>query len=118
MSPIADTHLISRAPRYPIEIFMRYRTSDEAPWREARTENISRSGVLFRTDHAMPIQASIEMLLPLPAEVSGADTATVVCRGRVVRTEAPADSTDWPAVAATIGACRLTHELEGDPRRI
>jgi hypothetical protein len=112
----------TRAPRYPLRIPLRYRPSGDQQWREGRTENISRSGVLFRTDHLMPLQTPIEMLLALPAEVGGGeDAATVICRGRIVRTEVPkgAENDDErPAVAATIAGYRLAHAQGNDPRRI
>ena len=112
----------TRAPRYPLRITLRYRQAGDPQWREGRTENISRSGVLFRTDHLMPLQTPIEMLLALPAEVvGGEDAATVICRGRVVRTEPAMDESDAdarPAVAATIAGYRLAHSPGNDPRRI
>src|SRR6185436_1176121 len=71
-----DSHaLVPRAARYTIEIPMRYRPAGESQWREAKTENISRSGVLFRTSHIEPLQVSIEMLLALPVEVGGGENA-------------------------------------------
>jgi hypothetical protein len=115
-----DPPALSRAPRYPIRIPMRYRPSGDPLWREGQTENISRSGVLFRTDHLMPLQTPIEMLLPLPFDVSrGVEAATVICRGRVVRAE-PGETPDdpRPAVAATIAGYRLAHAQGNDPRRI
>jgi hypothetical protein len=113
---------LNRAPRYRLQIPLRYRPSGDHQWREGRTENISRSGVLFRTDHLMPLQTPIEMLLALPVEVGGGeDAATVICRGRVVRTQ-PADGASGddgqPAVAATIAGYRLAHLQGNDPRRI
>jgi len=70
----------------------------------------------------MPLQTPIEMLLALPAEVGGGeDAATVICRGRIVRTELPkgAENDDErPAVAATIAGYRLAHAQGNDPRRI
>ena len=104
-----------RATRYPIQIAMRYRSPGSRQWREGRTENISRSGVLFRTDHLMPLQTPIEMLFALPVDVEG-QNATVICRGRVVRMEGTADDMQ-PAVAATISGYRLTHS-QVDPRRV
>ena len=122
--PNSNKPAFTRAPRYPLRIPLRYRQSGEQLWHEGRTENISRSGVLFRTDHLMPLQTPIEMLLALPAEVGGGeDAATVICRGRVVRTE-PVTGEDVaaddarPAVAATIAGYRLAHSQGNDPRRI
>ena len=109
---------VDRAPRYPIQISMFYRSHGDQHWQQGRTENISRSGVLFRTDHMMPLQTPIEMLLALPVEVGGGHNATVICRGRVVRMESTADEDTRPAVAATISGYRLTHTQASDPRRI
>jgi len=111
----------TRAPRYTIRIPLRYRSSGEQRWRDGDTENISRSGVLFRTEDPMPPQTTIEILLALPAELAGnGAAATVLCRGRVVRTEAAGQSNGdvRPAVAATIAGYRLAHVQGNDPRRI
>src|SRR6266446_9416487 len=103
------TRYARRARRYPIRLAMRFRPSGDSQWSDARTENISRSGVLFRTSHVMRRATPIEMLLALPVEVGGAN-APVICRGRVVRTERSADNDrdPMPAVAATIAGYRLT----------
>ncbi len=110
----------ARAPRYPLRIPLRYRSSHDEQWRDGQTENISRSGVLFRTDRAMPLQTPIEIVLALPPEVAGEGAAaTVICRGRIVRTEDRSDQGDArPAMAATIAGYRLAHLQGNDPRRI
>jgi hypothetical protein len=97
---------------------MRYRPSGERLWSEGHTENISRSGVLFRADQPVPLRATIVMLLALPVEIGGGENAIVICRGRVVRAEPARDDNPRPAVAATITGYRLTHVHESDPRRI
>jgi len=111
------TKYAKRARRYPIRLAMRFRSSGDHQWRDARTENISRSGVLFRTSDVMPKATHIEMLMTLPAEVGG-EGATVICRGRIVRTEPAHDVDAQPAVAATIAGYRLMHVQGSDPRRI
>ena len=103
-----------RAPRFPIRLPVKYRPSGTTDWLDGRTENISRSGVLFRTDHLMPVQTPIEFLMALPEEVGGGGSATVICRGRVVRTEPPKPDDPQPAVAATIAGYRFTHAQRGD----
>jgi hypothetical protein len=107
-----------RAPRYPIRTTMLYRVPGSKQWRQGRTENISRSGVLFRTDHQMSLEAPIDMLLELPVEVAGGRNASVVCRGRVVRLEGVPDDDTERAVAATITNYRLTHSQAIDPKRL
>jgi PilZ domain-containing protein len=110
--------LSQRAARFAIQIPMRYRFAGEPHWYDGETENISRSGVLFRTSQPIPRFTPIEMMLALPKEVGGGDDAAVICRGRVVRTE-PASADDArPAVAATIAGFRLAHVQGNDPRRI
>ena len=109
----------TRAMRYPIRMPIRYRVSGELQWREGRTENISRSGVLFRTGDALTMRSAVEMMLTLPPEISGSrDQATVICRGRIVRTAPAHDGDPQPAFAATIAGYRLAHWQENDPRRI
>jgi hypothetical protein len=116
--------LVPRAPRFEIRVPVKYRPSGATDWRDGRTENISRSGVLFRTDLAMSVQTPIELLMALPEEVGG-ESAPVLCRGRVVRTEPPKPDDPRPAVAAAIAGYRLAHSpghpadpQASDPRRI
>ena len=115
-----DTMLAgTRALRYPNRMPIRYRLSGELQWREGRTENISRSGVLFRTGDTLAMRTAVEMLMTLPPEISGSrEQATVICRGRIVRAVPPHDGEPEPAVAATIAGYRLAHWQENDPRRI
>jgi hypothetical protein len=98
-----------RAQRYTVRIPLKYRPSGTADWWEGRTENISRSGVLFRTEHVMPLQTPVDVLMPLPEEVGGAGSGMVICNGRVVRTEPPQPDEPRPAVAVTISSYRLQH---------
>jgi hypothetical protein len=114
-----ETMLVgTRAIRYPIRMPIRYRVSGEFYWHEGRTENISRSGVLFRTEQPLAMRTAVEMLMTLPAEISGGNQATVVCRGRVVRVVPAGAEEPQPAIAATIAGYRLAHWQENDPRRI
>ena len=108
----------TRAPRFPLRIALRYRPAGEADWREARSENISRSGVLFRTDQSPEMQTAIEMMLSLHGEIGEDVYGTVICRGRVVRVEPGVPGDPRPAVAATIAGYRLMHSQGNDPRRI
>jgi CheY-like chemotaxis protein len=91
-----------RAQRFLLHLPLKYRPVGENDWRAGTTENISRSGMLFRAEEMVPANVQIEINLVLPAEIAGLSAAEVVCRAEVVRAieaESPAMS---PALAAKI----------------
>jgi hypothetical protein len=96
-----------RAPRFSIEIPFYFRRRGEGSWREGMLDNISRSGVLFRTHEALEQSTPIEMHFALPLQVSGQPGALVACRGFVVRAEPAGDPDRPPAFAATISRYRF-----------
>ena len=88
-----------RAPRFALHLPLRYRTIGESGWHDGLTENISRSGVLFRAKDLLQVSTPVEMTFALPLANLGPE---VLCRGQVVRTVPPSGPSDRPAVAATI----------------
>ena len=88
-----------RARRFPLGLALRYRCVGDPEWHEGLTENISRSGVLFRTTHIFDIDTPLEMSFTLPA---GRVAPAVNCQGRVVRTVLPARAQAPPGMAASI----------------
>jgi hypothetical protein len=96
-----------RAPRFAIEVPFYFRRRGEGSWRQGMTDNISRSGVLFRSRELLNEQTPIDMHFELPLQVSGRPGAVVACRGFVVRAVDP-ESPDAPcAMAATISRYRF-----------
>jgi len=75
-----------RAARFKMQTSVRYRVVGDKAWRKGQTENISRSGVLFRVERALEPRAPIEMRLTLPVTLAGEAAASIVCLGRIVRT--------------------------------
>jgi hypothetical protein len=108
----------ARAPRFVLQIPLRYRPAGDVAWREGRSENISRSGVLFRAEHSMDTETPIEMMLALWGELGEDAAGMVICKGRIVRIEAGGGGDPRAAVAATIAGYRLVHAQGTDPRRI
>jgi hypothetical protein len=104
-----------RARRYVIPMSMMYRAAGDPMWHEGRTENVSRSGVLFLAEHVMKPDTSIEMVLMLPIEIAGETAGTAMCRGRIIRAVAPVSFEARPALAAAILEC---DPVPQDPRRI
>jgi hypothetical protein len=91
-----------RASRFPLHLFVRYRRVGDPQWHEGKTENISRSGVLFRAEDSMQVDTDLEIRLELPVAAPGSARPEVSCRGRVVRTIAPSDNEPWPGSAIAI----------------
>ena len=98
-----------RAQRFNLQLPMRYRLVGDNAWREGTTENISRSGMLFRAEEVIPTNVQLEINLVLPAEIAGLSAAEVVCRGEIVRATQPEQPTMHPAVAAKILQYHFQH---------
>jgi len=98
-----------RAQRFKLNLPLRYRQIGERDWRAGTTENISRSGLLFRAEEPIAPTVQLEINLVLPAEIAGLASTEVMCRGEVVRAvqaETPAMS---PALAAKIIQYHFQH---------
>lgn len=91
-----------RAKRLNLQLPLKYRQPGEPAWSQGTTENISRSGMLFRTEKPLIPQLQLEIKLVLPPEITGLPTAEVVCRGQVVRALSSDTGTTSPVVAAKI----------------
>jgi PAS domain S-box-containing protein len=98
-----------RAQRFNLHLPLRYRQVGEQDWRQGTTENISRSGMLFRAEESISPNAQLEINLVLPVEIAGLTAAEVVCRGEVVRTLQPGEKATTPALAAKILQYRFQH---------
>jgi PAS domain S-box-containing protein len=99
----------ARAQRFQLHLPLRYRRLGEKDWHSGKTENISRSGMLFQGDEALQPNSQLEINLVLPAEIAGLSETEVVCRGEVVRTVEAQGSTLTPALAARILQYHFQH---------
>ena len=98
-----------RAQRFNLTLPLRYRLLGEQDWRSGTTENISRSGLLFRADELLQPSAQLEINLVLPAEIAGLSAAEVICRGEIVRSVRPENTGIQPALAAKILQYHFQH---------
>jgi len=96
------SYLVVRAPRFPLQLSVRYRTVEDREWRRGETENISHSGVLLRTADALDVNTIVELRVHLAMPNPGGEAAEVSCLGRVVRTEPPCPKRAWPGTAVVI----------------
>ena len=99
----------TRAQRFQLHLPLRYRRLGETRWHVGKTENISRSGMLFQADEALQPHSQLEINLVLPAEIAGLSETEVVCRGEVVRTVESPESKVSPALAARILQYHFQH---------
>lgn len=73
-----------RAVRFPVQTAIRFRTG-QGKWLTGNIENVSRSGVLFRSSSRIPTDMELKMGFSLPD--AAAPKTEVECVGRVVRVE-------------------------------
>jgi hypothetical protein len=71
----------SRAQRFSLQMPLHYRKSGMLNWQEARTVNISRTGILFHTDESLELNSTLDISVSFPSD------ATMFCQGSIVRSE-------------------------------
>ena len=98
----------NRAPRYPLQMTIRFRRCGDDTWQEGQTLNISESGVLFRTS-GPPVTRDTTLEMALEMSALGPRIANVTCTGRVVRAASATQST--ATVAATIERYHLARSI-------
>jgi hypothetical protein len=77
-----------RSSRFPIEREIRYKTLNQRTELMAgvgKTLNISSSGVLFTSEHDMPLGTRLEVSISWPAQLNERCLLNLVARGRVTR---------------------------------
>jgi two-component system, cell cycle sensor histidine kinase and response regulator CckA len=100
---------ILRAKRFNLQLPLKYRPLGQAAWSKGTTENISRSGMLFRAEEAIQPHVQLEINLVLPSEITGLSTAEAVCTSEVVRAVHSPPATMGPAIAAKILRYEFPH---------
>ena len=76
-----------RARRVEIEVPVRYRLSGDANWITGWTENISRSGVLFRGPKELDLDTSIEIAIAVSIDTPVGASSDILCDAQIVRNE-------------------------------
>lgn len=75
------------APRFSLQLPMRYRPQGDSRWREATTKNVSSSGALFLTDEPLQPGRKLEIEILMMAS-SPLKPSRVVATSEVVRQNA------------------------------
>ncbi len=74
-----------RASRMKAEVSLTFRPVGGFSWSQGRMENISKSGILLKTQQAVNVGTRIEMKFAPPPDVWENATGLVLCRGKIVR---------------------------------
>lgn len=102
----------SRAERFMIQLPVRYRTPESPEWLEARTENVSHTGVLFQTKSILKPSTMVDVRLEVPPTKADGSHAEVICKCEVVRVEKTRGKKKSPALAFAIRNYRFERKQE------
>ncbi len=104
---------VGRPKRFDIELPVEFRPHDSDRWWQAKTENISANGVLFRAKKQLPPLTPVDVKLQLPSSLTGEGTVRLLCSGYVVRSEGPDAASGESKIAATIQEYQLANGKPG-----
>jgi PilZ domain-containing protein len=62
-----------------------YRVAGTTEWLQGDSENLSRSGLLFRGSTEVELGSRVEVQLEMPPELAGDEASEVICTGSVAR---------------------------------
>jgi len=83
IEPQGSAH--ARAKRFSVRTPIRFRCNQDSEWRTGVTENISCTGVLFRSEDALQPHTRITVRFTIPPQISGGLPVEVICDALVVR---------------------------------
>jgi hypothetical protein len=101
---------VPRARRLKLRAPLRYRAKHQTAWYEGTIENLSQSGVLFRGAQSLIQNTLLEMIFEMPEEISGQKNSSVLCQGRVTRSQSERDSEDRVTLAASVLDYKFLHQ--------
>ena len=101
---------LPRALRFQARLTTHYRTGGSVDWHDAVTENLSRSGVLFRSSYPHEPKTPIDLFLTLPTGTAERLVPRLRCQGEIVRVQPPETAGMLPRVAAAVDAYVVTAE--------
>jgi hypothetical protein len=99
-----------RARRFALHLPVYFRPSQSTTWLEGMTENISYTGVLFRSTHPVVPETSLELRLQLAVGPTLNNASEIRCRGAVVRVEQRIAPETPVALAVSISDYRIVRQ--------
>jgi hypothetical protein len=102
----------TRAQRFPVQLPVRYRIPRSPEWFETRTENVSHTGVLFRSECILKPSTMVDVRLEIPPTNGDGTHAEVICKCEVVRVEPSRSPRIFPALAVAIHNYRFLRKRQ------
>lgn len=102
----------TRANRFPVQIPIRYRLPQSPEWIESQTENVSHTGVLFRTKSILKPTTIVDVRLEFPPTNGDGTHAEVVCKCEVIRVDQTRGRKTSRGLAVAIRNYRFTRKQE------
>jgi|SRR5688572_14094524 len=81
-----------RPTRFELGLPVQFRPIGGSEWTHGTSRDISRSGLLFRSDTQVPLGTELEVIIAMPRELTGSRAVHVICTGKVVRNLAAAET--------------------------
>lgn len=101
---------VPRARRLKLHSPLRYRVKHQTAWHEGVIENLSQSGVLIHGTEHLPPNTLVEMIFEMPEEISGQKNSSVLCQGRIIRSQAFKDAAEGSELAAAVLDYKFLHQ--------
>lgn len=99
-----------RERRLGMELPIQFREQNSVVWQDGIIENISRSGVRFRSEQTLKPTALVQMIFEMPQEISGRARSKVFCNAHVVREVTSSKTVAHITLAAGIVNCHYLQE--------
>jgi hypothetical protein len=108
---------VERARRFELHLPVYFRQPHTPTWLEGTTENISYTGVLFRSSYRLALETALELRLQLAVGSERNHGAEIRCKGAVVRVEQRIAPETPIALAVAIRDYRIVRRgvLSGGP---
>ena len=96
-----------RARRFGLHLPVFFRQPQSPTWLEGTTENISYTGVLFRSPSSLAPETALELRLRIGRDAIETKSVEIRCKGKVVRVEQRNAPEASVAVAVAIKVSRI-----------
>lgn len=100
-----------RARRFALHLPVYFRQPHSPTWLEGTTENISYTGILFRSTHPLVPDTSLELRLQLAVGPKLSHASEIHCKGAVVRMEQRNAPENPVALAVAIRDYRIVRQV-------